>query len=68
MVMLQSQNCDCGEDQAKHLPCSHVMIVCKSVNVDLTKKISRILIQGKRGPQRIVRLTGIPNIDEEKNE
>jgi len=30
--MLQSQKCDCGEYQAKHLPCSHV--VCKSVNVD----------------------------------
>jgi len=33
-VMLQSQKCDCGEYQAKHLPCSHVMADCKSVNVD----------------------------------
>ncbi|KAH1266114.1 hypothetical protein GmHk_01G001681 [Glycine max] len=33
-VMLQSQKCDCGEFQAKHLPCSHVMTACKSVNVD----------------------------------
>ncbi|KAL5146141.1 hypothetical protein HKD37_06G016022 [Glycine soja] len=33
-VMLQSQKCDCGEFQAKHLPCSHVMAACKSVNVD----------------------------------
>jgi len=33
--MLQSQKCDCGEYQAKHLPCSHVIVVCKSVNVDL---------------------------------
>ncbi|KAH1210201.1 hypothetical protein GmHk_15G044568 [Glycine max] len=33
-VMLQSQKCDCGEYQAKHLPCSHVMAACKSVNVD----------------------------------
>jgi len=32
--MLQSQKCDCGEYQAKHLSCSHVMVVCKSVNVD----------------------------------
>ncbi|KAL5150196.1 hypothetical protein HKD37_13G036878 [Glycine soja] len=24
-VMLQSQKCDCGEYQAKHLPCSHIM-------------------------------------------
>ncbi|KAH1226239.1 hypothetical protein GmHk_11G032949 [Glycine max] len=34
-VMLQSQKCDCGEYQAKHLSCSHVMVACKSVNVDL---------------------------------
>ena len=33
--MLQSQKCDCGEYQAKHLSCSHVMVACKSVNVDL---------------------------------
>ncbi|KAH1233090.1 hypothetical protein GmHk_09G025609 [Glycine max] len=33
-VMLQSQKCDCGEYQAKHLSCSHVMATCKSVNVD----------------------------------
>ena len=33
-VMLQSQTCDCGEYQAKHLPCSHVMAACKSINVD----------------------------------
>ncbi|KAH1259563.1 hypothetical protein GmHk_03G008993 [Glycine max] len=33
-VMLQSQKCDCGEFQAKHLPCSHVMAAYKSVNVD----------------------------------
>jgi len=32
--MLQSQKCDCGENQTKHLPCSHVMAACKSVNVD----------------------------------
>jgi len=32
--MLQSQKCDCGEYQAKHLPCSHVMAACKSINVD----------------------------------
>jgi len=32
--MLQSQKCDCGEYQAKHLPCSHVMVTCKSVNLD----------------------------------
>ncbi|KAL5159600.1 hypothetical protein HKD37_15G043894 [Glycine soja] len=32
--MLQSQKCDCGEFQAKHLPCFHVMAACKSVNVD----------------------------------
>ena len=33
-VMLQSQKCDCGEYQVKHLPSSHVMTACKSVNVD----------------------------------
>ena len=33
--MLQSQECDCGEYQAKHVPCSHAMTACKSVNVDL---------------------------------
>ncbi|XP_028201792.1 uncharacterized protein LOC114385968 [Glycine soja] len=33
-VMLQSQKCDCGEYQAKHLLCSHVMAAYKSVNVD----------------------------------
>ncbi|KAH1249812.1 hypothetical protein HKD37_05G012916 [Glycine soja] len=33
-VMLQSQKCDCGEYQAKHLPCSHVMVACKSINFD----------------------------------
>jgi len=34
-VMLQFQNFDCSEYQAKHLPCSHLMTACKSVNVDL---------------------------------
>ena len=34
-VMLQSQNYDCGEYQAKHLSCSRVMIVYRSVNFDL---------------------------------
>ena len=33
-VMLQSQKCDCGEYHAKHLPCSHIMVACKSINVD----------------------------------
>ena len=33
-VMLHSQSCDCCEYKAKHLPCSHVMIACKYVNVD----------------------------------
>ncbi|KAL5190835.1 hypothetical protein HKD37_04G010192 [Glycine soja] len=33
-VMIQSQKCDCGEYQPKHLPCCHVMASCKSVNVD----------------------------------
>jgi len=33
-VMLRSQKCDCGEYQAKHLLCSHVMAACKFVNVD----------------------------------
>ncbi|KAL5125037.1 hypothetical protein HKD37_02G005326 [Glycine soja] len=33
-VILQSQKFDCGEYQAKHLPCSHVMTACKFVNVD----------------------------------
>ena len=32
--MLQSQKCDCGEYQAKHLPCSHVMTAYKFVNID----------------------------------
>ena len=32
--MLQSQDCGCGEYQAKYLQCSHVMAACKSVNVD----------------------------------
>ncbi|KAL5194327.1 hypothetical protein HKD37_20G056423 [Glycine soja] len=31
---LQSQNCNCGEYQVKHLPCSHVMAAYKFVNVD----------------------------------
>jgi len=33
-VMLQSQKCDCGEYQAKHLQCSQIMVACKFVNVD----------------------------------
>ena len=33
-VMLQFQKCDCGEYQAKHLPYSHVMSACKSINVN----------------------------------
>ena len=33
-VILQSQNCDCGEHQTKYLICSHIMAACKSVNVD----------------------------------
>ena len=32
--MLQSQKSDCGEYQAKHLSYSHVIVACKSVNVD----------------------------------
>ncbi|KAH1250187.1 hypothetical protein GmHk_05G013403 [Glycine max] len=41
-VMLQSQKCDCGEYQAKHLPCSHVMATCKSVNVDPMTYVSML--------------------------
>ncbi|KAL5180887.1 hypothetical protein HKD37_01G001937 [Glycine soja] len=41
-VMLQSQKCDCGEYQAKHLSCSHVMTVCKSVNVDPMTYVSML--------------------------
>ena len=41
-VTLQSQKCDCGEYQAKHLPCSHVMTVCKSVNLDPMNYLSML--------------------------
>ncbi|KAH1247017.1 hypothetical protein GmHk_06G017001 [Glycine max] len=41
-VMLQSQKCDCGEYQAKHLPCSHVMPACKSVNFDPMNYVSML--------------------------
>jgi len=41
-VMLQSQKCDCGEYQAKHLLCSHVMTACKSVNVDPMNYASKL--------------------------
>ena len=40
--MLQYQKYDCGEYQAKHLPCSHVMAACKSVNVDLMNYVSML--------------------------
>ncbi|KAL5128520.1 hypothetical protein HKD37_14G040752 [Glycine soja] len=86
-VMLQSQKCDYGEYQAKHLLYSQVMATCKSVNVDPMNyvpnadaihfttpfarlpellwchtnqcgknmnEISGVLIQGERGPQRVV--------------
>ena len=42
--MLQSQKCDCGEYQAKHLSCSHVMVICKSVNLDLMNYVSMLFI------------------------
>ena len=35
-VMLQSQKCDCGEYQTKHLPCSHVMTVNLSILISWT--------------------------------
>ena len=43
-VMLQYQKYDCGEYQAKPLPCSHVMAACRSVNVDLMNYVSMLFI------------------------
>ena len=40
--MLQSQKCDCGEYQAKHLSCSHVIAACKSVNLDPMNYVSML--------------------------
>ena len=41
-VMLQSQECDCGEYQVKHLACSHVMTTCKSINLDPMNYVSML--------------------------
>ena len=38
-VTLQSQKCGCGEYQVTHLPYSHVIGACKSVNFDPMKYV-----------------------------
>ena len=43
--MLQSQNYDCGEYQAKHLPCSHAMTACKSINIDPMNYVQTLFVQ-----------------------
>ena len=40
--MLQSQKCDCGEYQGKHLLCPHVMTNGKSVNFDPMNYVSML--------------------------
>ena len=40
--MLQSQKCDCGEYQTKHLSCSHVMDAYKFVNLDPMNYVSML--------------------------